>query len=331
MKQSLLAVTLACGLAVPTLLADDARERSGGSSSTSSASDRAPSSSGSGHSSGVSSGSSSSSSSDHYSAPSAAESRHPRPGTGHGSNGNYRSNGRSGGYYYPYSYGGYSYYGYPYYYGYWSYDPYYARPYYPRFRSAQDYGALRVLVEPSNTRVYVDGYYAGEADDFDGIFQRLNVSPGRHEITLKLEGRRTHRVRLYVPVDHTIKLHHDMVKGDGEDPVDDQVGPADRVDEEKSEHDGGRYTERARPRRDADDDDREQAGVGTLRLHVTPEDASVYVDGRFRGSSRQMDDLLMPAGRHHVEVVRPGYKTYDQDVDVAQDQPTNVRVALDKL
>ena len=53
-------------------------------------------------------------------------------------------------------------------------------------------------------------------DDFDGLFQRLNVSPGRHEIALKLEGYKTHRVRVYVAPESTLKLHYDMQKGQGE-------------------------------------------------------------------------------------------------------------------
>ena len=121
--------------------------------------------------------------------PSGAAARHPRPGTGHGYHGGYY------GHRYPY-YGGY--YGYPYYYGYYGYpywgwgfglgwyDGYYARPYYPYQDYDDAYGQLRILVEPSKARVYVDGYFAGEVDEFDGMFQRLNVAPGRHEITLKL-------------------------------------------------------------------------------------------------------------------------------------------------
>ena len=56
----------------------------------------------------------------------------------------------------------------------------------------RDSGSVRVIVEPEQARVYVDGYYAGIADDFDGIFQRLSIPPGRHEITVKLDGYRTH-------------------------------------------------------------------------------------------------------------------------------------------
>ena len=64
--------------------------------------------------------------------------------------------------------------------------------------------------------MYVDGYFAGVADDFDGMFQRLHVAPGRHEISLKLAGYKTHRVRLYVGSGGTLELDHEMEKGTGE-------------------------------------------------------------------------------------------------------------------
>ena len=72
-------------------------------------------------------------------------------------------------------------------------------------------------MDPEKTKVYVDGYYAGMVDDFDGMFQRLHIAPGRHDIALKLEGYRTHVFRVYVPVGHTLKLRHEMVRGAGED------------------------------------------------------------------------------------------------------------------
>ena len=51
---------------------------------------------------------------------------------------------------------------------------YYALP--PGFA----YGSLRIVDAPRYAPVFVDGYYAGEVDDYDGIFQRLNLEPGRH-------------------------------------------------------------------------------------------------------------------------------------------------------
>ena len=70
-------------------------------------------------------------------------------------------------------------------------DPYYGYGFYP-------YGAradadVRVDVTPKQAEVYVDGYYAGLADDFAGVFKHLHTTPGGHAITLHLEGYRTSR------------------------------------------------------------------------------------------------------------------------------------------
>jgi hypothetical protein len=186
---------LAAGLALAPALVlaqDRAVPRGGGSGGSHGGS----SDSGSRHTSpGVSSGggsssSSSSSSSGSYHAPSNAERRHPRAGTGRGGGGGYYPGypgypgwGWGGGWYYP-GYGGY-WWPYGYYGWYGGYGSYWGYPggwgggggggvYYYDHREG---GSLRVLVDPAEARVYVDGYYAGVVDDFDGLLQRLHVSP----------------------------------------------------------------------------------------------------------------------------------------------------------
>jgi hypothetical protein len=163
---------------------DKARSRDGSSSSGGSSdagarhhsSSSSSSSSSENHGSSSSSSSSSSASSD-ASDPTPAQRRHPRAGTGTGytyGNGYYDN-----GYGYPY-YGSF-YFGYPaYYYGYAGYPAYYGQPYYAAAYGSgyPNVGSLRLIVEPEKTKVYVDGYYAGVADDFDGIFQRLHLSTG---------------------------------------------------------------------------------------------------------------------------------------------------------
>jgi PEGA domain-containing protein len=270
-----------------------------------------------------------------------AQRRQPRPGTG---TGHFDNDGRRG-YDYRYSwgspyYGGsrYGYYGYgygyynpydswysPYYYsGYYGYSPSYYRRGYGSYR---DSGSLRIIVDPNKTRVYVDGYYAGIVDDFDGILQRLNVPPGRHEITLKLEGYRTQHFKVYVPVDDTIKIHYDMVRGSGEATSEQFAGiPADyaRI-EDMDDND----------RRRGDDDggyDRSDAGdTVAVRLQVNPRDASVYVDGEFRGSGRQSTNLRLRPGRHRIEVVRPGFRTVEREVEVRSGRNEDLEFELEKL
>jgi len=78
----------------------------------------------------------------------------------------------------PYAYGNRAY-GYGY-----GYDPraygYYAIP--PGFA----YGSLRIVDAPRDAQVFVDGYYAGIVDDYDGVFQHLNLEPGTHRIEIDI-------------------------------------------------------------------------------------------------------------------------------------------------
>lgn len=52
-------------------------------------------------------------------------------------------------------------------------------------------GGLRLKVEPREAEVYVDGFYAGRVDDFDGAMQKLKVVQGSHRIELRAEGYET--------------------------------------------------------------------------------------------------------------------------------------------
>jgi len=76
---------------------------------------------------------------------------------------------------------------------------------------------LRVQVKPKQAQVYVDGFYAGVADNFDGAFQRLHTTPGGHVVTLRLDGYRTVTENVYVSPGTTYDLHLKMAPlGPGE-------------------------------------------------------------------------------------------------------------------
>jgi hypothetical protein len=98
------------------------------------------------------------------------------------------------GYYDPwgYGYGGYPGYGgyspYGYYGGY--YDPWYGG--YPASPQSSytysDEGSLKLKIKPRDAEVYVDGYFVGVVDDFDGIFQKLHIESGAHRIEVRAAG-----------------------------------------------------------------------------------------------------------------------------------------------
>jgi len=123
-------------------------------------------------------------------------------------------------------YGGYPYYGYPYY-GYpgWGFSLYYGYPYYgfsvgvgyggyPGYGyggyavypgpAANPYGGVRIAVPQRNAEVYVDGYYAGVVNDFDGTFQQVNLEPGPHRIEVRAAGFEPTNFSVQVTPGHTV-------------------------------------------------------------------------------------------------------------------------------
>jgi PEGA domain len=89
------------------------------------------------------------------------------------------------------------------------YGPYYPGPYGPGSYTRD--GGVRLKVRPRDASVYVDGYYAGIVDDFDGVFQSLSLEPGGHHIEIRMPGYRTLSVDLLIQRGHTMTYHGDLV------------------------------------------------------------------------------------------------------------------------
>lgn len=120
-----------------------------------------------------------------------------------------------GGYFYPWwlvgaGYGGGYYGGYydPWFGGYPAYDPQpaYSPPVY------KDEGSLRLKIKPREAEVYVDGYYVGVVDDFDGIFQRLHLDSGPHRIEVRAQGYEPLTFEVRITPDHTTVYQGQLTK-----------------------------------------------------------------------------------------------------------------------
>jgi hypothetical protein len=244
------------------------------------------------------------------------------------------------GYYDPFWYG--SPYGYPWY-------PYQFGPYYPRGYYRLDPGsAIRLDVTPKEADVYVDGYYAGIVDDFDGVFQRLPVEPGNHEITLYRDGFRTVHQTIYAAPRSTLKLKYKMeplapgdvaeprptpptppagVQGDPNEPGPNAPGPPPPPAR------GGPIGRRQPPPPPPNQRDPRGADAstyGALAIRVQPENASVLIDGERWDGPQGQNRLIVevPAGTHRVEIQRDGYEPYSATVTVRRGETTPLNVSL---
>ena len=250
-----------------------------------------------------------------------------------------------GGYYYPTLYRAslwYDPWG-PGYYGFYG-PAYYQYPIYGRGRYDGS-GSVRLQVSPRQAEVFVDGYFAGTVDDFDGVFQRLNIEPGEHEIQVYLAGYRPFTQRFYLQPGKSFNIKHTMEPlGPGEaapprpDPTP-VAGPGPRYDDGRGVgprgagpgvrgEGAGRGERRGRGGRGAGPAE----GFGSLSLRVQPADAEVLIDGEpWRGSLADGALVVqLGAGTHHIEIRKEGYRSYLTDMPVGNGQVRNLNVALTK-
>ncbi len=74
------------------------------------------------------------------------------------------------------------------------------------------YGDVRLQVRPRDAQVYVDGYYAGIVDDFDGVFQRLTLEVGSHQIEIDAPGLEPQFWDVYVDPTRTVDIRADLFR-----------------------------------------------------------------------------------------------------------------------
>ena len=226
------------------------------------------------------------------------------------------------GFYYSAFVGPFGWYGYPW--GPWG--PWPAYGYYDPTSS------VRIQGPPPEAEVYVDGYYAGTVDDFDGAFQRLRVPPGEHEIVIYLEGYRSTRQSILFRPGAGYRINATLEKlGEGERSEPRPTPPANANPQNpptQPSHPGRPEPDREEPTGAASS---EASHFGTLAVRVQPAGAVVLVDGeRWEGPETTGERLIvqLAEGRHRMEVRKDGYQPYSTDVEVRSGQTATLNVSL---
>ena len=76
--------------------------------------------------------------------------------------------------------------------------------------STGEEGSLRLKIKPRDAQVFVDGYYVGIVDDFDGVFQRVHLPSGPHRIEVRAPGYETLTFDVQIRFDETTKFEGDL-------------------------------------------------------------------------------------------------------------------------
>jgi hypothetical protein len=245
-------------------------------------------------------------------------------------------------------YGGGYYYADPFWYGY----PWYGYQYPPVYPPYRGYyrldpgSAVRIEVTPKEAEVYVDGYYAGVVDDFDGVFQRLSLEPGDHDITLYRDGYRTVHQTIYLTPRSTFRIKYKMEPL----PAGDVAEPRPTPPPNPPQAQGGPSQPGQPPPPGRGPVGRRQpppppnapyppnqrgaradvGAYGTLSIRVQPANATVLIDGERWDGPQGQDRLLVdvPEGNHRVEIQREGFEPYSTEIGVRRGETVPLNVSL---
>jgi len=196
--------------------------------------------------------------------------------------------------------------------------------------------ALRLQVQPPQTEVFVDGYYAGPAHEFDGLFERLRVDAGEHDIELYLQGYKSVHQKVYLQPDDTFRIRHTMqalASGEAQEPRPIAPPPPPGIDPgagtgrvpagppmpwpgERAPGAGARGAG--------------ESGFGAIAVRVQPSDAEILVDGeRWDGSGPGKSlTIQLPEGSHRVEIHKPGFQAFTTVIQVRRGETATLNVSL---
>jgi hypothetical protein len=208
--------------------------------------------------------------------------------------------------------------------------PSYWYPQYPRYRYAYDEASLRIQVTPREAQVYVDGYYVGMVDSFDGTFQRLHLSPGEHVIEIYLEGYRTIRETMRFQPREGYQLRRAMEPLGASDPAAERPRPDPSGRRASPSYPGDSMRERPAEPREPRPGSMRGEQSGSIAIRVQPAGATVLIDGEKWQAPEGSEALVvhLSEGSHRVEVQKSGYRTFTTEFRVRRGETVPLNISL---
>jgi hypothetical protein len=211
------------------------------------------------------------------------------------------------------------------------------------------HSVVRINSRPKDALVLLDDRLVGRARFFNGKKGYLYLEPGRYRLELRLGGYRTDVFSIEARPNCRFDIKHRMVRdratrtdskeascGKGpppqrsfapvlrEEPAPVQEPPPAGPDRSLRPD----LSSRARAPRTAAVRD------ASLRLHIRPANASVYLDGVFLATGEELEKMVgplaVPAGSHTLQVMSPGYVTRELQLDIATGELEELTVVLDR-
>jgi hypothetical protein len=211
-----------------------------------------------------------------------------------------------------------------------------------------DLAVVSTDIRPKDAQLHLDGRFIGRARYFDGTPGYLYLEPGKYNLELRFGGYRTDVVEIDARAGCRFSLKHRMARQQGTPkerkndppgqgkPFDRAFGPLTQEKTTVPDTASGGGPD-LRLRSDLKPDGAESSPPPTpeaasLRFVVEPPEASVYLDGSFVASARELGMMEGPLattmGNHRIEVRASGYVTENRIVELEEGQVLEIVVSL---
>ncbi len=219
-----------------------------------------------------------------------------------------------------------------------------------------DYGALDLDISPEKAAVFLDGKRIGVADDYDGFPTYLWLKAGVYDLVFYADGYETIARQYVIRPGLIVDVEDSMTPGQAIRPEDlpakTHVHRDERLQQDREAEDdaargyrpappqGQSWREQRPPVEESDADNAARREVSEdarvaparLKLDVEPGDASVYLDGRFIGTGAEIAELpnglLIDAGQHRIEAVRPGRRAVNKEFSAEPGSESRIDLTL---
>jgi hypothetical protein len=204
-------------------------------------------------------------------------------------------------------------------------------------------------LRPKDTVVLLDGRVAGRSRYFNGKKGFLYLEPGRYKLELRLDGYRpvafdiTARPNCRFDVRHRMERAQGLAdagypeppgKGEPAQWVWQPVQPAPATPAPAVPPGGPDLSLRPDLGPTSAEVAQPAAAAGSIKLRVEPSTASVYLDGSFLATARELGKmvapLVVPAGQHVVEVRAAGFASRSVVINVVAGERVELEVALQR-
>jgi len=202
-------------------------------------------------------------------------------------------------------------------------------------------------LRPKDAVVLLDGRVAGRGRHFNGKKGFLYLEPGRYTLELELDGHRPEAFTIVARPGCRFDIRHRLERARGAvsrsasaeavkaeptrwiwDPIDGADAPAMQPASRGPDPSlrGDLAPSRAAPRQPGD--------MGSLRLRISPPMATIYLDGSYLASARELDlmvsPIAIPVGQHVLEARAPGFASRTEEIVVTAGELVELELVLDR-